>query len=189
MWLSFIFRFDAIVRSGVAWATPRTQVACFGGDGAIVKLAEVARQIVSSGDNPILRKAHHNHRQRCAPRLRLRSCFFGSQSRYEDTVTPLPDQSKGCRMVIGPNFYAKAYKPGQLVPISGIYTVVHVKHRPDHQVIAIRGDQLPHCRVCRANVTFYPTQPVTHMTHDFDLAGPCLQIARSRAKAAKRGVG
>jgi hypothetical protein len=81
------------------------------------------------------------------------------------------------------------YKPGQMVPISGIYTVVHVVHRSDHEVIAIRGEEFPSCRVCRANVTFYPAQAVTHMTHDFDLAGPCFQMRRARAKAAKRGVG
>ncbi len=84
---------------------------------------------------------------------------------------------------------AHAYKPGQLVLISGIYTVVHIAHRPDHEVAAIRGEEFPPCRVCRANVTFYPTQPITHMTHDFDLAGPCLQMPKGRAKAAKRGAG
>ncbi len=84
---------------------------------------------------------------------------------------------------------AHAYKPGQMVPISGIYTVVHIGHRPDHEVVAIRGEEFPPCRVCRTNVTFFPTQPVTHMTHDFDLAGPSFQILRGRAKAAKRGIG
>ncbi len=82
----------------------------------------------------------------------------------------------------------RAYKPGHMVPISGIYTVVHVAHRPDHEVVAIRGEEFPSCRVCRDDVTFYPTQPVTHMTHDFDLAGPCLQLVKGRAKAAKRGA-
>lgn len=84
---------------------------------------------------------------------------------------------------------AHAYKPGQLVPISGIYTVVHIAHRPDHEVVAIRGEEFPACRVCRVSVSFYPTQPITHMTHDFDLAGPGFQILRGRAKAAKRGAG
>lgn len=83
----------------------------------------------------------------------------------------------------------RAYKPGQMVPISGIYTVVHVAHRPDHPVVAIRGEEFPACRVCKADVAFYPNQPVTHITHDFDLAGPCLQMPRVRAKAAKRAAG
>jgi hypothetical protein len=81
-----------------------------------------------------------------------------------------------------------AYRPGQKVPISGVYTVVHVAHRSDHQVIAIRGEELPFCRACGANVSFYPAQPVTYMTQDFDLAGLSLQILKTRAKTAKRGA-
>jgi hypothetical protein len=92
-------------------------------------------------------------------------------------------------MPIEPRRHANAYKPGTMVPISGIYTVVHVAHRPDHQVMAIRGEEFPRCRVCRGDVTFYPSQAVTHLTHDFDLTGPCLQMPKARAKAAKRGVG
>jgi hypothetical protein len=75
-----------------------------------------------------------------------------------------------------------------MVPISGVYTVVHVEHRLDHEVIAIRGDEFPPCRVCRVNVTFYATQPIAHMTHDFDLAGPTWTMPKGRAKAAKRGI-
>jgi hypothetical protein len=84
---------------------------------------------------------------------------------------------------------ANAYKSGQMVPISGIYTVVHIAHRPDHDVVAIRGEEFPACRVCRNNVTFYATHPITHMTHDFDLAGPAVQMPRAYARAAKKGVG
>ena len=83
---------------------------------------------------------------------------------------------------------ALAYKPGQMVPISGVYAVVHVLHRRDHEVVAIRGEEFPQCRICRDKVMFYATHPVTHMTHDFDLAGPCWTITKGRAKAAKRGV-
>ena len=92
-------------------------------------------------------------------------------------------------MVVGLRRDAHAYKPGQLVPISGIYNVVHIGHRPDHEVIAIRGEEFPPCRVCRADVTFYPIEAVTHMTHDFDLAGPCFRMIKGRAKAARRGAG
>ena len=69
-----------------------------------------------------------------------------------------------------------------------LYTVVHVVHRSAHQVIAIRGEELPFCRVCGADVTFYPTQTVTYMTQDFDLAGLSLQIPRTRSKTAKQGA-
>lgn len=92
-------------------------------------------------------------------------------------------------MTIGPRHDGKACKPGQMAPISGIYMVVHVAHRTDHEVIAIRGEQLPPCRVCGADVIFYLTQAVSYVTHDFDLAGLNLTMPRGRAKAAKRSVG
>ncbi len=122
----------------------------------------------------------------CAPQLRpnsWQSYGYDKDNYIRSTL------SEGYLMVIEPRRDAHACKPGQLVPISGMYTVVHVAHRADHEVLAIRGEEFPACRVCNARVTFYPTQPVTHMTHDFDLAGPCLQMPRNRAKAPKRGVG
>jgi hypothetical protein len=91
-------------------------------------------------------------------------------------------------MATGLRRETNAYKPGQKVPISGVYTVVHVVHRSNHQVIAIRGEELPSCRACGASVTFYPAQPVTYMTRDFDLAGLSLQIPRSHDKTAKRRI-
>jgi hypothetical protein len=90
-------------------------------------------------------------------------------------------------MVTGTSRDNHPYKPGQVVPISGIYTVVHAGHRPDHLVVAIRGESFPVCRVCQANVVFYSTHPTAHMTHDFDLAGPTMPEPPVRAKAAKKG--
>ncbi len=78
----------------------------------------------------------------------------------------------------------RAYKPGSMVPISGIYTVVHEYHRPNHEVLAVRGDEFPACRVCKSEVRFYVNQVIPHVTHDFDLAGPHLSLRRSRAKSA-----
>ena len=37
--------------------------------------------------------------------------------------------------------YRQDFVPGQMVPISGVYTVVHQSHREEHQVIAIRGEE------------------------------------------------
>jgi len=81
----------------------------------------------------------------------------------------------------------QAYKPGQLVPISGTYVAEHQVHRPQHEVVAIRGEEFPPCRVCKDEVRFYISSPVPHMTHDFDLTGPEPRIIR-RAKAARKGV-
>ena len=78
----------------------------------------------------------------------------------------------------------RAYKPGQMVPISGLYSVVHQMHRAKHEVLAIRGDEFPSCRICKGQVRFLVTKVIPHMTHDFDLAGPRLHNRKSRAKAA-----
>ena len=77
----------------------------------------------------------------------------------------------------------RAYKPGQLVPISGLYAVVHQNHRAEHEVLAIRGDEFPTCRICKGAVRFYVAKIIPYITHDFDLAGPRLSV-RKKAKAA-----
>ena len=78
----------------------------------------------------------------------------------------------------------RVYLPGQMVPISGIYTAVHQAHRADHQVLAIRGEEFPLCRFCGEEVRFHVARVVPHMTHDFDMAGPRWHVRRGRAKAA-----
>ncbi|MGC2109022.1 MAG: hypothetical protein WA655_05855 [Candidatus Korobacteraceae bacterium] len=83
----------------------------------------------------------------------------------------------------------RAYKPGQIVPISGVYTVVHERHREQHEVVAIRGDEFPACRVCKADVRFYVARVVPHVTHDFDLTGPGPAVLKARGKAASEDSG
>ena len=82
----------------------------------------------------------------------------------------------------------QAYKPGELVPTSGIYSAVHDAHRSDHEVVAIRGEEFPQCRFCRDGVRFYVARLVPHMMHDFDLTGPDRAVINRRAKAAKKGA-
>jgi len=79
------------------------------------------------------------------------------------------------------------YRPGQAVPVSGIYIAVHYQHRAQHEVVAIRGEEFPPCRVCKEEVRFYVARSVPHMTHDFDLTGPSSELTNERAKAAKKG--
>jgi hypothetical protein len=43
---------------------------------------------------------------------------------------------------------AKEFKPGQEIECTGIYTVTHVKHRPEHQVTCILGQPFPTCKHC-----------------------------------------
>lgn len=65
------------------------------------------------------------------------------------------------------------YKPGDIAPVSGIYAVIHERHRPPHEVLVIRGEEFPLCRTCQLDVVFEAIQTVEHLTHDLDLAGPC----------------
>jgi hypothetical protein len=81
------------------------------------------------------------------------------------------------------------YRPGQIVPVSGIYTVIHQAHRDPHEALAIRGEEFPFCRICRDEVQFQVAHVVPHVTHDFDLAGPQMPIFKARAKSANRGCG
>ncbi len=78
----------------------------------------------------------------------------------------------------------RPYKPGEIVPTSGIYTVVHHDHRPPHDVIVVRGEEFPTCRFCKTDVRFHPARLLPHMTHDFDLAGPEARALKRRAKGA-----
>ena len=71
-----------------------------------------------------------------------------------------------------------------MVPISGVYAVVHDVHREPHEVLAIRGEEFPQCRLCKGAVRFYVAQVKPHMTHDFDLAGLPLLRRKASAKAA-----
>ena len=46
------------------------------------------------------------------------------------------------------------YRCGQSIPTSGIYTVVHVTHRPSHQVTLLVGEAFPRCAKCGDGVEF-----------------------------------
>lgn len=87
-----------------------------------------------------------------------------------------------------PEHRPQEYKPGQIVPTSGIFVVVHDGHRSPHDVLAICGEEFPPCRVCKDEVRFYVSTFVPHMMHDFDLTGPALRVVPRRAKAAKKGA-
>ena len=81
----------------------------------------------------------------------------------------------------------RGHHAGDAVPTSGIYTAIHQSHRPDHEVVAIQGEEFPPCRICKDQVRFYIAWAVPHMTHDFDLTGPDRRVLVRRAK--KKGAG
>jgi len=75
----------------------------------------------------------------------------------------------------------RKFKPGDLAPITGVYMVVHGSvHRPPHEAVIIRGEQLPACRTCKLDVYFTVVQPMSHITHDWDFSGPEHLIIRRK---------
>ncbi|MBV9609139.1 MAG: response regulator [Acidobacteria bacterium] len=48
------------------------------------------------------------------------------------------------------------YKPGNVVPESGIYVVTHKQHRPKHHNLLLKGQKFPRCRTCGEAVRFQP---------------------------------
>jgi hypothetical protein len=46
------------------------------------------------------------------------------------------------------------YLPGDAVPQSGIYRVLHKNHRAAHENSFLAGQRFPQCRICRQEVRF-----------------------------------
>lgn len=46
------------------------------------------------------------------------------------------------------------HRPGSTVPHSGVYLVIHQKHRPTHEAILVEGQKFPDCAHCGAAVRF-----------------------------------
>ena len=55
---------------------------------------------------------------------------------------------------------SKAYKPGNSVPVSGIYRVYHDSHRLMHEAALIQGAPFPACKKCKDAVRFELVRPV-----------------------------
>ncbi|HKD92649.1 MAG TPA: PilZ domain-containing protein [Terriglobales bacterium] len=67
----------------------------------------------------------------------------------------------------------RVYGPGELAPFSGVYRVSHLTgHRPTHDAVIIRGEELPACRTCGGKVRFVVVDSLSHVTHEWDFAGP-----------------
>jgi hypothetical protein len=55
-----------------------------------------------------------------------------------------------------------------------------IRHRDRHEVVIIRGEELPSCRTCKLNVWFEIVRPISHITHDWDFSGPANLVVRLR---------
>jgi len=47
-----------------------------------------------------------------------------------------------------------SYQPGDAVPRSGIYRVIHGTHRASHENSFVRSEKFPPCQTCGASVKF-----------------------------------
>ncbi|PYX99596.1 MAG: hypothetical protein DMG64_19020, partial [Acidobacteria bacterium] len=58
-------------------------------------------------------------------------------------------------------------KPGEAVPESGIYDVLHSHCTSDvRQATFVAGQQFPPCRVCGSRVRFQLKQAIPHISED-----------------------
>ncbi len=48
----------------------------------------------------------------------------------------------------------KEFRPGERVPESGVYLVVHREHRPSHEATLVAGKPFPACARCGMGVRF-----------------------------------
>jgi hypothetical protein len=46
------------------------------------------------------------------------------------------------------------YRPGELVPETGVYSAIHDAHRPVHEVVLRKDDIFPMCAKCGEAVRF-----------------------------------
>ena len=59
---------------------------------------------------------------------------------------------------------ADTFKPGDKVPRSGIYRVVHHQyHAQEHEVICVRGEPFPPCNHCDHHVRFVQVRTAQHI--------------------------
>lgn len=58
------------------------------------------------------------------------------------------------------------FRPGDQVPITGIYTAKHDQHRKEHEVFAKEGDRFPACRTCQEQVSFLLAQAASRMDEE-----------------------
>jgi len=69
------------------------------------------------------------------------------------------------------HFPESRYKPGEVVPESGVYRVLHGRHRAPHENTLREGEHFPECRRCGDDVRFELV-----VSADFSGGGPTLLL-------------
>jgi len=60
------------------------------------------------------------------------------------------------------------FKPGEAVTESGVYTVVHDRHRPKHSATIFKGEKFPLCAHCGEKVRFVLLRSSALISEDVD---------------------
>jgi hypothetical protein len=60
------------------------------------------------------------------------------------------------------------FKSGDEVPESGVYTVIHEGHRPNHVATIFKDERFPACVRCGAQVRFVLVRPAALISEDSD---------------------
>jgi hypothetical protein len=66
----------------------------------------------------------------------------------------------------------KVFQPGEIVPESGVYSVVHENHRQRHSATIFKGDRFPQCGRCGKAVRFVLSRPAALISEDADFHQP-----------------
>ena len=66
----------------------------------------------------------------------------------------------------------QVYSPGEAVPQTGVYRVVHDGHRTEHEATLLNGGNFPHCVHCGESVRFCLVRAAAHIQGDRDFEPP-----------------
>jgi hypothetical protein len=82
------------------------------------------------------------------------------------------------------------FRPGDRVPVTGIYTASHDQHRNPHEVLATEGDKFPNCKTCGERVSFALAQAASRMDQQKGSAtAPKSKAGKKRKKKNSAGKG
>ena len=76
------------------------------------------------------------------------------------------------------------HAPGDRVPASGVYRVIHQAHRGDHPVLALKGELFPTCRSCKNGVRFELWTQTEYVLSDWDLGGDASSYTPEESRRA-----
>jgi hypothetical protein len=62
----------------------------------------------------------------------------------------------------------QVFRAGEVVPQSGVYRVMHQRHRETHVATLFQGEQFPRCMHCGESVKFALLRPARLIDEDAD---------------------